>query len=66
MLECIEGEVRLVGGDTEHEGTVEICYRDLWGLISDSDWGDNDAEVVCRQLGYTTTSMSSRNVNDNL
>ena len=51
------GEVQLVNGSAENEGTVEICYHDLWGLISDLDWDNNDAEVVCRQLGYSTTSM---------
>ena len=53
----MEGEVHLVNGDSQNEGTVEICNSNLWGLISDSDWDDDDAEVVCRQLGYTTTSM---------
>ena len=58
ILECTEGEIHLVNGPTENEGTVEICFDDLWGLISDSGWGDSDAEVVCRQLGYNNTSMS--------
>ena len=57
FIECTMGEARLVNGDTENEGTVEICYHDLWGLISDLDWDESDAKVVCRQLGYSTTSM---------
>ena len=57
FIECTMGEARLVNGDTENEGTVEICYHDLWGLISDLDWDESDAEVVCRQLGYRITSM---------
>ena len=56
------GEIRLVNGSAENEGTVEICYHDLWGLISDSGWDDSDAEVVCRQLGYSTTSTYSVNI----
>ena len=58
LIECKEGEIRLVNGKTENEGTIEICFDDLWGLISDSDWDNGDAEVVCRQLGYSSTSMS--------
>ena len=23
-----------------------------WGTITDSDWTDNDARVVCRKLGH--------------
>ena len=43
----------MVGGSTVDEGTVEVCYDELWGLISDVGWSDNDTVVVCNQLGYT-------------
>ena len=49
---CKEGSVRLVGGDFNNEGTVEVCYNNLWGLISDIGWTDGDARVVCNNLGY--------------
>ena len=35
-------------------GTIEICYQNVWGLIADQNWDNNDAKVVCRQLGYNT------------
>ena len=57
-LECTEGDVRLIDGPSDIEGTLEICHDDLWGLISDSGWSDSDAEVVCRELGYSIISMS--------
>jgi deleted-in-malignant-brain-tumors protein 1 len=47
---CIDGKLRLVGGTNEQEGTIEICHNNLWGLIADASWDDDDAEVVCRQL----------------
>ena len=56
-IECVEGEVHLVNGATENEGTVELCLNNLWGLIADSGWSQSDAEVVCRQLGYSKISM---------
>ena len=46
------GKVRLVGGETELEGRVEICLNGLWGTIVHNGWGSNDAAVVCRSLGY--------------
>lgn len=47
----------MVGGDTEAEGTVEICFDNLWGLVEESGWGMNDAQVVCEQLGHGTTGI---------
>ena len=49
---CNDGDIMLVGGDSNAVGTVEVCYRNTWGLISDQNWDDDDAKVVCRQLGY--------------
>jgi deleted-in-malignant-brain-tumors protein 1 len=51
---CNDGDVRLVGGSDSSQGTVEVCYYSYWGLISDTMWDDNDAKVVCRELGFDT------------
>ena len=44
--------VKLVGGKTNLEGTVEVTYRGQTGVIADRNWGMEEANVVCKMLGF--------------
>ena len=70
---CSDGDVRLIGGSNEFEGTVEVCLNRVWGSVCGSNtyyyyyyyyyyhyynyWNVQEGQVVCGQLGHQRLGM---------
>ena len=48
-----DGDIRLVGSIKNWDGRVEVYLSGTWSSVGDSSWTDEDAQVVCRQLGHS-------------
>ena len=47
-----------MGGETEAEGRVEMCFNREWYVVCADQWTRNSTAVVCRQLGYSPASKT--------
>ena len=68
-VSCVDGSVRLQNPDASSEsqlpsydlikdqvsrGIVEVCVNQSYStVLLDSFWSDDDATVVCKQLGFS-------------
>lgn len=55
---CRAGEIRLVGSGTTTQGRVEVCGDNReWGKVCDNSWTTLDAQVACKQLGFSSDGI---------
>ena len=59
---CLETHVRLTGHNSTFAGRVEVFSHGVWGRVTQSYpyWSKNEAEVVCRQLGFPESITALR------
>ena len=57
-----QGSLRLVGSSRSssylYAGRLEIYVSGEWGTICDDGWGNNEANVACKQMGFVGASSS--------
>ena len=58
LADCQDGDVRLQDGTDPSNGRVEVCQDGMWASVCSDKFDENDASVVCRQLGYTSEGTS--------
>ena len=51
-----QGVLRMVDGTSPNRGRLEVMHNGRWGTVCDDYFGQNDARVACRQLGWSEPS----------
>ncbi|XP_078053270.1 uncharacterized protein LOC144478771 isoform X2 [Augochlora pura] len=59
-VENLDYDIRLAGSDNAHEGRIEVKILGTWGQVCDDGFGMNDANVICKELGFVLGALEIR------
>jgi len=49
----IQYDLRLFDRRSENVGRLEVQVNGVWGTVCSNSWDKDDADVACRQLGFS-------------
>lgn len=50
-----------MNGTSSNEGRVEVCDGGMYYTVCDDNWDELEAQVVCTQLGYSSSIGKTSN-----
>ncbi|XP_076659938.1 uncharacterized protein LOC143363221 isoform X5 [Halictus rubicundus] len=59
-VENLDYAIRLSGSDNTYEGRIEVKILGVWGQVCDDGFGMNDANVICKELGFDLGALEIR------
>ncbi|CAN9507407.1 unnamed protein product [Ophioblennius macclurei] len=64
-VECSEN-IRLVKGPNGCSGRLEVFHNGVWGKVCNSNWGQREANIICKELlcGSAKSNQDSFNYGD--
>ena len=54
---CSDGRARVRGSFSEMVGRIEVCIQETWRTICSDQWKEEDARVLCHQLGFSVYGL---------
>ena len=59
---CADDEIRLFSVENPRDGRVQVCVDGSWVQVCIDGWMEGEAQVACRQLGYSARGVFERNI----
>ena len=52
----------LIEGQRVYSGVVQVCVNGKYGYVCANDWGNKEADVVCRSNYYSPPPFFGKNI----